>query len=63
MSAIKSITLNNGISIPAIGMGGWAQKKEQILDALSCGYRLLDTAAQYENEEEFGAAAAESGIP
>ena len=54
--------LNNGITIPAIGLGGWAQTKEQILMALSCGYRLLDTAAQYGNEEEFGAALSESSV-
>lgn len=62
MSITSSIALNNGIKMPIIGMGGWAQEKEQILQALYCGYRLLDTAAQYGNEEEFGAAIAESNI-
>ena len=56
------IKLNNGIFIPPIGMGGWSQKKDQILMALDAGYRLLDTAAQYGNEEEFGAALSESVV-
>lgn len=58
----KRVALNNGIYIPSIGMGGWAQTKEQILTALDVGYRLLDTAAQYGNEEEFGAALSECDI-
>ncbi len=58
----KRIKLNNGVLIPTIGMGGWSQKKEQILLALKVGYRLLDTAAQYGNEEEFGEALSESGV-
>ncbi len=59
---IPYIYLNNDIKIPSIGMGGWAQKKEQILMALESGYRLLDTAAQYGNEEEFGAAIRETEV-
>ena len=59
---IENFTLNNGIKIPKLGMGGWAQKKEHILDALKAGYRLLDTAAQYGNEEEIGIAIRQSGI-
>lgn len=58
----KGIKLNNGTFIPPIGMGGWSQKKEQILMALDLGYRLLDTAAQYGNEEEFGEALSASGV-
>lgn len=53
---INEFKLNNGVSIPSIGMGGWSQKKDQILMALNAGYRLLDTAAQYGNEEAFGEA-------
>lgn len=60
---MREFELNNGIKIPAIGMGGWAQKKYEIIAALNVGYRLLDTAAQYGNEEEFGDAILESGIP
>ncbi len=56
------ITLNNGITMPMIGIGGWAQKKEHILMALDDGYRLIDTAAQYGNEEEIGKAILQSGV-
>lgn len=59
---IPTIKLNNGIDIPALGMGGWAQKKEQVLMSLLTGYRLLDTAAQYENEGEFGEAFRETPV-
>ena len=61
--SMKKISLNNGIKIPALGMGGWSQSKKEILAALEIGYRLLDTAAQYGNEEEFGAALSECNIP
>ena len=58
----KGLMLNNGVEIPSIGMGGWGQKKEQVLMALNVGYRLLDTATQYGNEEEFGVALTMSEI-
>lgn len=55
-------TLLNNINMPMIGMGGWAQKKECIMDALDVGYRMIDTAAQYENECEVGNAIKDFGI-
>lgn len=55
-------TLNNGVLIPKVGMGGWAQSKETILDAIKNGYTLIDTAAQYGNEEAVGEAIKESGV-
>ena len=58
----ETIVLNNGVEMPRIGIGGWAQKKESILNAIRVGYRMIDTAAQYGNEEEIGAAIAEAGI-
>ncbi len=48
--------------MPMIGIGGWAQKKENIVEALSAGYRMIDTAAQYGNEPEIGAAMAASEV-
>ncbi len=60
---MEFITLNNGVQMPCIGMGGWAQKSENIIDAINVGYRLIDTAAQYENEAEIGKAVAECGVP
>lgn len=58
----EMITLNNGVNIPAIGIGGWAQKKQNICDAIDIGYRMIDTAAQYGNESEIGDAISESGV-
>ena len=58
----EELILNNGIKMPSVGIGGWAQKKEDILNALRIGYRMIDTAAQYGNEEEIGCAVKESGV-
>ncbi|MGM9948015.1 aldo/keto reductase [Floccifex sp.] len=60
-------TLNNGIQMPILGYGVFQVKKEAcercVLDALKTGYRLLDTAQSYFNEEEVGSAIIKSGIP
>ncbi len=57
----------NGASIPALGFGTWklrgAECRDAVLDALNVGYRHIDTAQGYRNEEEVGAAIAESGLP
>ena len=60
-------TLNNGIKIPVLGFGVWQifdQKECQkaVEDALSVGYRLIDTAASYQNETAVGNAIKKSGI-
>lgn len=66
---IKSLKeLNNGIKIPMFGLGTYLNDKgkqaiDSILYALEIGYRHIDTAAMYENEEEVGEAVRESGIP
>lgn len=65
---MKSVLLNTGISMPVIGLGVFqvddASRCEQIvLDALHAGYRLIDTAAAYGNEEAVGRAVKRSGIP
>jgi 2,5-diketo-D-gluconate reductase A len=61
------VTLNNGINMPAIGFGVFqipAEQTEQaVYDALTIGYRLIDTAASYQNEEAVGRAIKRSGIP
>ena len=59
---MNRIRLNNGIEIPQLGIGGWAQKAEEIAEAIRQGYRLIDTAAQYGNEEEVGKAVRSSDI-
>lgn len=62
-----TFSLANGTTIPGIGFGTWQAKgeacRDAVLAALKVGYRHLDTAAAYGNEEEIGAAIAASGIP
>lgn len=60
--------LSNGVTIPRIGYGTYRVSDTQsglkaVKDAIEAGYRLLDTAAMYQNEEEVGQAVRESGIP
>ena len=67
MMKIPSITLNNGVEMPQEGFGVFQVTdldvcKQAVKDALACGYRLLDTASSYENEEAVGEAIKESGI-
>ncbi len=61
------VTLSNGIKMPQLGYGVYQVSKEEcvrcVLDALSVGYRHIDTAQSYFNEEEVGTAIVESGIP
>ena len=59
--------LNNGIEMPMLGFGVYqidddVQCEQVVLEALSCGYRMIDTAASYGNEEAVGRAIEESGI-
>lgn len=60
-------TLNNGIKIPKIGYGVYKVEKEIttqcVLEAIKCGYRHIDTAHYYYNEEEVGRAIIQSNIP
>lgn len=62
----KAITLNNGETIPALGLGvlqsEGAQAADAVSTALRSGYRLIDTAAAYFNEREVGAGIRESGV-
>ena len=64
---IPQLTLNNGVKMPILGFGVYqipAEQTEQtVTDALAAGYRSLDTAAAYQNEEAVGRAIAASGIP
>jgi 2,5-diketo-D-gluconate reductase A len=61
------VTLNNGVEMPILGFGVFqvpdpAECERSVRDALDVGYRLLDTAASYGNEEPVGAAISGSGI-
>jgi diketogulonate reductase-like aldo/keto reductase len=63
---MKTIKLNNGVEMPQMGYGVYQVTPEEcercVSDALSVGYRLIDTAQAYNNEEGVGAAVAKSGI-
>ncbi len=63
---MKYVTLTNGIKMPIIGYGVYQVSKDEcercVLDALEVGYRLIDTAQAYFNEEEVGRAIKKSGI-
>lgn len=67
MTAVPEITLNDGTTIPQLGFGVWQVPAEEaqavVAEALKAGYRHIDTAAVYGNEEGVGRAIAESGIP
>ncbi|WP_017814526.1 aldo/keto reductase [Paenibacillus shenyangensis] len=65
---MQTVTLNNGIEMPIIGFGVYqvpdAEECENaVYEALMAGYRLIDTAAGYVNEEAVGRAIKRSGIP
>ena len=61
------VTLNDGNSIPQVGLGVWQTPAEDteraVTAALQAGYRHIDTAAAYRNETETGRALASSGVP
>ncbi|KAF7421277.1 hypothetical protein PC9H_011799 [Pleurotus ostreatus] len=71
MSSVPFFTLNNGVKMPAIGLGGWGGEtpheqeaaRAWFLTALQSGYRHVDVAQIYGTEESLGKAARESGIP
>lgn len=59
--------LNNGLEIPQIGVGTWRLRgetaRENVRLALQAGFRLIDTAQLYENEQEVGDGIRQSGVP
>lgn len=65
--SVPIITLSNGIDIPQIGYGVFQTPPDEteraVLEALEVGYRHVDTAQAYRNEEGVGAAVAASGLP
>jgi 2,5-diketo-D-gluconate reductase A len=64
---IPSVTLNNGVDMPILGFGVYQippeDTEQAVATALEVGYRLIDTAASYGNEEAVGRALHSSGIP
>lgn len=64
---MEYVTLSNGVKMPVLGYGVYQVTKDEcercVLDALEVGYRSIDTAQSYFNEEEVGSAMKKSGIP
>jgi diketogulonate reductase-like aldo/keto reductase len=64
---MQTVTLNNGVQMPILGFGVYQMTEDEceasVLEALCVGYRLLDTAAIYGNEEAVGRALKASGVP
>ena len=65
---MERITLSNGVEMPMLGYGTLqitdpAQCQQCVSDAIACGYRLIDTAAAYGNEQAVGAAVRQAGVP
>ena len=63
---MNTVTLNNGVQMPILGFGVYQipedQTEQAVADALAAGYRSIDTAAAYQNEEAVGRAIRTSGI-
>jgi 2,5-diketo-D-gluconate reductase A len=66
-TSVPSLALNNGVEMPVLGFGVYQIPPEDteraVTEAMEVGYRHLDTAAAYGNEEAVGRAVASSGIP
>lgn len=65
---MQTVTLNNGVKMPIIGFGVYQvpdaeECENSVYEALMAGYRLIDTASGYMNEEAVGRAIKRSGIP
>jgi 2,5-diketo-D-gluconate reductase A len=67
VSNVPTITLNNGVAMPQLGFGVWqvpdTEAETAVRTALDAGYRSIDTAAIYGNEEGTGKALTGSGVP
>ena len=64
---MEYVTLNNGVKMPILGYGVYQVAPEEcercVLDAISVGYRSIDTAQAYANEEGVGSAIVKCGVP
>ncbi len=67
MPGVPNVVLNNGVEVPQLGFGVFLVPPEQVVEAvrtaIGAGYRLIDTAAAYGNEEGVGQAVRQSGVP
>lgn len=67
-STVPSVTLNNGVEMPLLGFGVFQvpdleECERSVYEAIQTGYRLIDTAAAYQNEEAVGNAIKRAGVP
>lgn len=65
---MKKVKLNNGVEMPILGFGVFqvtdlSECERSVIDAIETGYRLIDTAQSYMNEEAVGKAIKQSGVP
>jgi len=68
MTPVPAVTLNNGVEMPLLGFGVFQMNdadecERSVVDAIQSGYRLIDTAAAYGNEEAVGRAIKRGGVP
>lgn len=68
MTSVPTVTLNNGVEMPLLGFGVFQiddleECERSVYDAITTGYRLIDTAAMYGNEEAVGKAIKKAGVP
>lgn len=67
MAEVPNIKLHNNVEMPAIGFGVFQMSNDEaeqsVVDALQAGYRLIDTAQSYQNEEAVGRGIKRSGVP
>jgi hypothetical protein len=68
LSPVPSVTLNNGVQMPLLGFGVFQvpdleECERSVYEAIQSGYRLIDTAAAYGNEEAVGKAIKRGGVP
>jgi 2,5-diketo-D-gluconate reductase A len=65
---MQNVVLNNGVEMPILGFGVYQiadteERERSVYEAIRAGYRLIDTAAAYQNEEAVGKAIEKSGVP
>ena len=65
---MQNVVLNNGVQMPIVGFGVYQiadteECEKSVYEAIRAGYRLIDTAAAYQNEEAVGTAIQKSGVP
>ncbi len=67
MSDVPTVPLRNGLALPVIGLGTWplrgVEAATAVRNALETGYRLVDTAENYRNEDGVGQGLCDSGVP